>query len=302
MLREHGGTVELGKKWADSILSRMNLVKRKATKAARKLPNDFAEIKLAFLKRVSDCVHEHKIPPELIVNWDQTGAKYVPTSEWTLAEEGSRQVDIIRKEDKREMTVLLTCTMAGSLLPPHLIYAGKTNKCHPKITFPSGWDIYHSESHWSTEDTMLHFIDHVLVPYVQTTRETLGFDRDHCALALFDVFASHRCESVLQALEKNSIKCCFIPANCTGELQPLDLTVNQVFKQELKACFIKWYAGLVKEQLSDGVELRNIKPDLRTSILKPLQAHWLIEAISKIPSDVVVDGFSKSGIKESIVY
>lgn len=34
MLREHGGTVELGKKWADSILSR---IKRKATKAARKL-------------------------------------------------------------------------------------------------------------------------------------------------------------------------------------------------------------------------------------------------------------------------
>ena len=283
MLYEHGGTVELGKKWADSLLSRMNFVKRKATKAARKLPTDFPEIKLAFLKRVSDCVHEHKIPPELIINWDQTGAKYVPTSEWTLTEEGSRQVDVIGKEDKREMTVLLSCTMSGSLLPPHLIYAGKTNKCHPNITFPAGWDIHHSESHWSTEATMLHFIDCVLVPYVQTTRESLGLEKDHFALALFDVFASHRCESVLQALEKNNIKCCFIPASCTGELQPLDLTVNQVFKQELKSCFIKWYAELVKEQLRDGVELEKIKPDLRSSILKPLHAHWLIEAFSKIP-------------------
>ena len=58
MLREHGSTVELGKKWADSILSRMNFVKRKATKAAHKLPMDFPEITLAFLKRVSDCVHK----------------------------------------------------------------------------------------------------------------------------------------------------------------------------------------------------------------------------------------------------
>ena len=49
---------------------------------------------------------------------------------------------------------------------------------------------------------MLHFIDCVIVPYVQTTRESLGLDKDHFALALFDVFASHRCESVLQALEK----------------------------------------------------------------------------------------------------
>ena len=50
MLREYGGPIELGRKWADSILLRMNLVKRKATKAARKVPTDFAEIKLVFLK------------------------------------------------------------------------------------------------------------------------------------------------------------------------------------------------------------------------------------------------------------
>ena len=192
--------------------------------------------------------------------------------------------------------------MSGFLLPPHLIYSGKTNKCHPTITFPSGWDIYHSDNHWSTENTMLHFIDHVLVPYFQTTREMLGLDKDQKTLALFDVFAAHRCDSVLQALQKNNIKYCFVPANCTGELQPLDLTVNQFFKQELKACFTKWYAGLVKEQLRDGVELNDIKPDLRTSTLKPLHAHWLIEAISKIPSDVIVDGFVKAGIKDSIVY
>jgi hypothetical protein len=196
LLCEHGGTIQLGKK------SRMNFVKRKATKAARKVPTDFPEIKLAFLKRIVDCVQEHNIPPELIINWDQTGAKYVLTSAWTLAEEGSRQVDVIGKEDKREMTLLLSCTMTGFLLPPHLIYCGKTNKCHPNITFPPGWDIHHSENHWSTEATMLHFIDYVLVPYVQSTKQELGLDKDHFSLALFDVFAAHRCKSVLEALEK----------------------------------------------------------------------------------------------------
>jgi hypothetical protein len=202
LLCEHGGTIQLGKKQADSLLSRMNFVKRKATKAARKVPTDFPEIKLAFLKRIVDCVQEHNIPPELIINWDQTGAKYVLTSAWTLAEEGSRQVDVIGKEDKREMTLLLSCTMTGFLLPPHLIYCGKTNKCHPNITFPPGWDIHHSENHWSTEATMLHFIDYVLVPYVQSTKQELGLDKDHFSLALFDVFAAHRCKSVLEALEK----------------------------------------------------------------------------------------------------
>ena len=45
-----------------------------------------------------------------------------------------------------------------------------------------------------------------------------------------------------------------------------------------------------------------IKPDLRISILKPLHARWLMEAIAKVRSDVIVNGFEKSGIKESIVY
>ena len=301
LLCEHGGTMQLGKKWADSLLSRMNFVKRKATKAVRKVPTDFPEIKLAFLKRIPDFVQEHKIPPDLIINWDQTGAKYVPTSEWTLAEEGSRQVDVIGKEDKREMTVLLSCTMSGVILPPHLIYCGKTDKCHPNIKFPPGWDVYRSVNHWSTEATILHFIDCVLVPYVQSTKQKLGLDKDNFALALFDVFAAHRCDSVLQALEKHHIKCCFIPPSCTGELQPLDLTVNQVFKQELKACFIRWYAGLVKDQLRDGVQLENIKPDLRISVLKPLHANWLIQAISYISSDVIIEGFVKAGIKDSVV-
>ena len=124
------------------ILSRMNLVKRKATMAARKpLPSDFAEIKLAFLKRISDFVHENKIPPELILKWDQTGAKFVPTSEWTLAEEGSQQVYVVGKEDKTRNDC--SFDMHNVMLSASATL--KTNKCHPTITFPSGWDIFHSE-------------------------------------------------------------------------------------------------------------------------------------------------------------
>ena len=68
LLCEHGGTIQLGKKWADSLMTRMNYVKRKVTKAARKVPVDIPEIKLAFLKRIVDCIKEHNIPPELIKN------------------------------------------------------------------------------------------------------------------------------------------------------------------------------------------------------------------------------------------
>ena len=159
----HGGPLELGKKCADSILLRMRLVKRKATKAARKTPPNFADIKLTCVQRVAEIVHESKVPPELVINWDQTGAKFVPASQWMLAEQGVKQVNITGLDDKREMTAILACTLYGSLLPSQLIYAGKKTRCHPVIDFPAGWDIWHSDNHWSTEVTMLRYIDIVII-------------------------------------------------------------------------------------------------------------------------------------------
>ena len=75
LLKEHGGSLELGKKWAESFLQRRGFVRRKATKAARKLPPDYPELKMAFLKRIEDEVTANDIPLDLVINWDQTGSK-----------------------------------------------------------------------------------------------------------------------------------------------------------------------------------------------------------------------------------
>ena len=41
------------------------------------------------------------------------------------------------------------------------------------------------------------------------------------------------------------IDCVFVPANCTGELQPMDLSVNKSVKDFLKVQFQEWYAAEV---------------------------------------------------------
>ena len=96
---------------------------------------------------VAAIVQENEVPPELVINWDQTGAKFVPTSQWTLAEQGVKQVDVIGLEDNPEMTTLLACTSSGSLLPSQLIYGRKTSRCRPVVNFTAGWDVWHSDSH-----------------------------------------------------------------------------------------------------------------------------------------------------------
>ena len=50
-------------------------------------------------------------------------------------------------EDKREITALLALTLSGVLLPPQLLYLGKTDRCHPHVNFPPDWDVFHTNNH-----------------------------------------------------------------------------------------------------------------------------------------------------------
>ena len=80
---------------------------------------------------------------------------------------------------------------------------------------------------------MVEFLDKILVPYIQQTREHMELSPTFPAVAIFDVFAAHHCQSFLDILTANNIKPVFVSAGCTGELQPLDITVNATFKREL---------------------------------------------------------------------
>ncbi|KAG0422625.1 hypothetical protein HPB47_001564 [Ixodes persulcatus] len=194
-LPENGGSLTLGRKWAESMMKRMNLVRRKATRTARKVPTDFENIKSEFLAKVENVVRENKIAEDMIINWDQTGYKLVPVSDWTLEEGGSRQISVVGREDKREITVLFALALGGAVLPPQVIYIRKTTRCHAAIDFPDSWDIWHSPNHWSTTDTMLRCIDTIFIPYLNQQRKTLGLLPDAKALCIFDVFAAHRTDS-----------------------------------------------------------------------------------------------------------
>ena len=173
----------------------------------------------------------------------------MPVETWTFEKRGSTQVEIIALDDKRQITCLLTSCLDGSLLPPQLIYAGKTILCHPKYNFPPGWLISHSESHWSTDETMQEYLNLLLIPGIERIRKENGYRKNQPALLLFDVFKCHQSQAFLDKLQRNYIKPIFIPASCTDYLQPNDLSVNKPFKVELKNLFTQWYARQVQKFL-----------------------------------------------------
>ena len=79
---------------------------------------------------------------------------------------------------------------------------------------------------------------------------------DQAALAIFDVFKGHMCDSVHTLLERNKILQVHVPNNCTDLLQPLDLSFNKPFKDKLRSKFSEWYTQEVSKQLEAGVRTR----------------------------------------------
>jgi len=68
-----------------------------------------------------------------VINVGQTSSNIVPTSDWTMKAEGSRRVEVVRKDDKKQITAVLAGTLDGDF---QVIYQGTTPRCLPKYDFP----------------------------------------------------------------------------------------------------------------------------------------------------------------------
>ena len=105
LLVENGGHINITRDWALSLMNRMNMVKRKGTTSKNATKNEnFEQEKDKFLQKIQERARQHNVPPELIINWDQTGIHIVPVSQWTMAEEGSKRIEITGLDDKRQIT------------------------------------------------------------------------------------------------------------------------------------------------------------------------------------------------------
>ena len=90
----------------------------------------------------------------------------------------------------------------------------------------------------------------------------------------------------------------------TQLFQPLDLMVHKHCKSYLKRLFSEWYAQQIKNQLSLGKKVEEIKIKFRLTTLKSLHAKWLVEYYNEITSEngssVIINGWKAAGIYNAI--
>lgn len=187
---QHGSNVNLTKDWAKYLMYHMCLVKRRASTKAKISIENFEEVKKLLLHDVKSIRLLDEIPNELIIYFDQTGINYVPMSSWTMEKQGAKRVEIIGKDDKRQITAVLAGTLNGDFLPVQLVYQGKTDRCLPSFKFPIArdWDIRYTANHWCNESTMECYLEKVIFPYVDQKQSDLQLHHAHPALLIFDNF------------------------------------------------------------------------------------------------------------------
>jgi hypothetical protein len=198
-------------------------------------------------------------------------------------------VKVIGADDKRQITVCIGSSLDGDLLPPQLIFQGKTTACHPPTTdtsLASHAHITHSDNHWSTQETMQQWVKEVLIPYADRRifEHTLPYDSK--IVLVLDVWAVHKSEEFRLFLRTYfpRIHLVFVPANCTSELQVADVILQRPFKHGVRLRFNKWAALILKEQIESG-ELVGLSPFLKMSSIKPLCLQWIMESWSRLADE-----------------
>ena len=96
-------------------------------------------------------------------------------------------------------------------------------------------------------------------------------------------------------LEENNIHSVLIPAAFTGELQPMDISVNKVVKSFICNKFSEWYAEQVTELFYNDDD---DPVDLSTARMKCLGAQWMVALYEHLTDNphVIVNGFRHAGI------
>jgi hypothetical protein len=265
---EHKQLFAFSNGWFLNFKKRHRIVKRRVTNQAQKTPAEYRRIVNSFLRfvlrnsqrRASPVPMDppkypyqlgEKIPDLLdspkrrfhnncILNVDETPIPFEYLDGSTYALEGDKTVS--GKTDrsgwsKRKATLLLSIFADGlGRLKPKLIFEGaeppkgkimqrEGHLYHPGVT------VEFNPTAYNNEKLFLKWLNEEVIPCKREHREFM---------LVMDVASFHKTDDVNALLKESKILPAMIPPGCTSLLQPLDVSINKVFKAWLQQYADEW--------------------------------------------------------------
>ena len=136
--------------------------------------------------------------------------------------------------DSKRCTVAFTITASGEIIKLMVVYAGTRGgriATHELPQHPQDMHYAAQQKAWFDEVTMLEWVEKVLdAPDVAMA--PVGI----IPILFLDSFKVHLLGSVANAIQKLGIEIEYIPAGCTGLVQPIDVGFNKPYKTNMKKC------------------------------------------------------------------
>ena len=158
--------------WGCSIFQRLGFRRRVATTGkVEVLEGARKEAGLQHHFRNVNIIKKHDIPKSLALKSDQTPSKYVAVGRTAMAPENLTRVGLDGSSDKPSITLTLTATLDGKILPFQIIYEDKTNQSLPKITFSANFSASVKEKNYSNTEEVIKHLQEVVIPYANEERK-----------------------------------------------------------------------------------------------------------------------------------
>ena len=262
---------------------------RRSTRAGKKIPDGVTYILTNAYFRIVHTISNNIVTITLLVNTDQTLVTYSAGATETYAPRGSKQVEVVGKEEKRGFTLVVGISMSGEALPFQVIYAGKSTRSLPSPDAPD----YHratevlgfriesgGNNHWSTQFTMKTYVQHILVPYFEGHKE----DPNQICIWQIDCWSVHRSEEFRTWMYDTYpwIRIHYVPANCTGLFQPCDVGIQRVLKLAIRRSALQDVINDTTEQLGRGIEPSMVSFEKRLPVVRDRSIRWLVNGFEAI--------------------
>ena len=171
------------------------------THPGKKTPEDVTQILTNAALCLVSTISQYNVPKPFLVNSDQTGAQYLSGALETYAPTGSKQVEVVGKDEHRAFTLMVGISMSGEVLPFQAVYAGKTSGSLPTSSAPNYnkaveelkfcFESSGNDTYWSTMKTMQSYVINILAPYFESHRKKLNLPNQLCVWQI-DCWSVHR--------------------------------------------------------------------------------------------------------------
>ena len=155
VVRPHNPTFNASRDWVEKFFVRHRKSLLSRTSVSQKLPKQLEGSITNYYEDAGCYIRIRKYPRSLVANMDETLAFFDMIPAKSICKTCSREC-IVRTSGskKKHVTVVLSATADVTMLPPMLIFKGKTDKTIKKLRIPEGFIVKTQEKSWMDQGLM----------------------------------------------------------------------------------------------------------------------------------------------------